>query len=67
MRRFSRRERVAHWLLPLTSRILPEALLRFLNRHWRLFYDEADGWTYWLDVSYYRYVRKEQRQARHSC
>jgi hypothetical protein len=38
---------------------LPYNVLRFLNRHWKLSEDPADGWTFWLDADYYKYVRRE--------
>jgi hypothetical protein len=47
--------------------LLPDRFLRFLTRHWKLDYDPSDGWTFWLDASYVKYVRKEQRREKRSC
>lgn len=47
------------YLLPIASRVLPECVLRFLHRHWRVAYDPSDGWTFWLDASYARYCRRD--------
>jgi hypothetical protein len=33
-------------------------------RHWRLGYDPADGWTYWMDASYHKYVRRDLSDGR---
>lgn len=40
---------------------LPDRLLRWLGRHWLLCYDPDDGWTFWIDASYAKYIRKEKR------
>jgi hypothetical protein len=44
--------------------LLPEWLLSFLIRNWKLDYDPSDGWTFWLDASYYKYCRKDERKRR---
>lgn len=49
-------------LVPVASYLIPERALRFLGRHWQLDRDPADGWTYWLDVSYWRYVRRDRKR-----
>lgn len=43
--------------------LLPEKVLRWLERHWKLDYDPADGWTFWTDASYYKWCRKDMRRA----
>lgn len=53
--------RVGWKLMPIVSRI-PEPVLRFLDRHWRIGEDPADGWTYWLDASYARWVRNDMKK-----
>lgn len=45
---------------PLAS-LLPEKVLRWFDRHWKLYLDPADGWTFWTDASYSKYVRKDKR------
>ena len=40
---------------------LPEILLRFLERHWQLMRDPADGWNFWTQANYYKWVRNDQR------
>ena len=49
-------------LRPLAS-LLPDRVLRFIERHWKLDYDPADGWTFWTDASYYKWCRKDMRRA----
>ena len=48
---------------PLAS-LLPEKALRWLDHKWPLYRDDADGWTFWTDASYYKYCRIEQRQGK---
>lgn len=49
----------------LASR-LPERLLRFLHRHWKVAFDPADGWTLWMDASYAKWVRRDMRRDRYA-
>jgi hypothetical protein len=48
-------------LVPPAS-LLPEWALSWLIRHWKLDYDPADGWTFWLDASYHKWCRKDKRR-----
>jgi hypothetical protein len=50
---------------PLAS-LLPEKVLRWLERHWKLYYDPSDAWTFWTDASYYKWCRKDKRRAKHT-
>jgi hypothetical protein len=50
-----------HKLCPLAS-LLPVRVLHWLERHWQLAYDPADGWTFWTDASYHKWCRKDKRQ-----
>jgi hypothetical protein len=56
-RRLWRAHRIA---VPLAS-LLPERLLTLLDRHLALHRD-LDGWSFWLDASYLRWVRRERRR-----
>lgn len=51
-------------LLPIASRVLPEWALRFLHRRWPVGYDPSDGWSFWLDASYARWVRRDMAARR---
>jgi hypothetical protein len=53
---------IAHKLLPLTSRVIPPRALAWLIRCVPLYRDPDDGWSYWMDVSYARYVRRDRRR-----
>jgi hypothetical protein len=53
-------------LRPLVS-LLPDSVLNWLVKHWMLDYDPSDGWTFWIDVSYYKWVRKDKRRARRAA
>ncbi len=53
---------IHRFFVPVASYVMPEWLLTWLGRHWPVRYDPADGWHLWLDVSYYRYVRKDKRK-----
>lgn len=44
--------------------LLPNWVLNLLIRHWKLDYDPADGWTFWLDASYVKWCRKGIRHAK---
>lgn len=52
--------RFRHRLLPLTSR-LPNPVIGWLVRRWKLGFDPVDGWNYWMDASYAKYVRRDKR------
>ncbi|HWI69000.1 MAG TPA: hypothetical protein VNS88_11585 [Nitrospiraceae bacterium] len=43
---------------------LPDRLLAFLILHWKLAQDPSDGWTFWLDASYVKWVRADKRKRR---
>lgn len=43
--------------------LLPFRVIRFLNRHWRLQEDPADGWTFWTDADYRKYCRIDKRKS----
>lgn len=49
------------FLLPVVSRIVPDRALRFLHRHWPVEDDPSTGWSFWIDASYARYVRRDMR------
>lgn len=53
-------------LRPLAS-LLPEPVLRWLDRRWRICEDDADGWTFWTDASYHRYVRHDKHKPCPIC
>ena len=49
------------YVVPALS-YLPDWMHKFLMRHFKgPCYDPADGWNIWLDVSYWKYVRKHQK------
>jgi hypothetical protein len=50
-------------VLSIVSRVFPERLLKFLNKHWRVGYDPSDGWSFWMNASYARYVRKDMKSS----
>ena len=52
-----------HKFVPLLSYVMPERLLRFLDRHVPVGFDPADGWSFWLDISYHRWCRQDQKRS----
>ncbi len=42
---------------------LPKPLIDLLCRRWRLLMDPADGWTFWIGVSYAKYCRVDRRRT----
>lgn len=53
---------VHRFLLPVISRAFPEKLLMLLHKHWPVDRNPYDGWTLWLDASYYKYTRRERKR-----
>lgn len=49
------------WRLANAASYLPNPLINWCVRHWKLRYDPTDGWTFWLDASYLKYCRKDAR------
>lgn len=52
---------VRYKLVPVAS-LLPFRVLRFIGRRWTPGYDPADGWHFWLDADYAKYVRRDKRR-----
>ncbi len=49
------------WLLPAAS-YLPGHVLLMLDRYWKVGYDPADGWTFWMDVHFHQWARLVRRK-----
>jgi hypothetical protein len=49
------------YLVPAAS-YLPEVILRSLHRKVPIESDPSDGWTYWMDASYYRWCRFDKKR-----
>lgn len=46
---------------PLAS-LLPQRLLAWLTKHYPIKYEPSDGWNFWLDASYRKWVRFDKRK-----
>jgi hypothetical protein len=55
-----------YYKLRTVASLLPDRWLRWIGRRWKLDYDPSDGWTFWLDASYVKYCRVEERRAKRS-
>lgn len=51
------------YLVPMAS-FLPDLILRLLGKIFpKAGYDQDDGWTFWLDASYWAWCRKDKRKT----
>lgn len=54
------------YAVPVASR-LPDRMLRFLGRNFPIGMDLSDGWDFWLDASYAKYVRSDRPNSDSPC
>lgn len=47
--------------VPLAS-LLPDRLLGWIIPRWKWCLDPDDGWTFWLDASYWKWARCDKRK-----